>query len=404
MTRDIIIIGTGAYFMNLVQPGIPLLQHDGIVRALITVDTAPRDEDKVMPALRSSRHIVRGNRPLSAVVDGIDVPEPFVILGHSNELHTPEAAELLDNARCSPRVLIEKPYAITFSQKEALQATLQQHEGRVGLLEYYLNMKAVPLLWFGGVVAKDSFYAKALKQRSDTTLDALAGRMEEYIGTPLHVISDCLEGEGGYGTVRGRNSSLVDRDKGGGMIQDLGHHALSPLIALEGYLGKLKLQDLRFAHCSEYVRESQDEFHLPTSRIGESYAEMDYATDKGVSVKVALGKYVENGTNQRRITIVGTRGVVLYDMTKNILAYQRGDATEKTGPMIESDKVTLPKYLPTIQGALETMEGRNPFAFNPFNVAMRAQEHVLNLVAAKELYQERTVHYRAGAMHDTIFR
>ena len=404
MVRDLILVGAGAYFKDLAAPSVRLMQQRGAVGTFITVETQPIDG--------SDLHVVREpQQPLSAVVDDLvatgKTPErPLVLLAHPNHLHTPESADLLKNARSKPDVLIEKPYAITVEQMIYLDLLLDRHMGRVGTLEYYLTMKGVPLLLAGGVVRPGTFYwtEPVLKLRSDRTLDQIAGSLRESIGDPLYVVSDVLEGEGSYGTIAHRNSSLVDARQGGGMIQDLGHHALSPLLALQDYLGTLSLVDVRTAFCDTYERFAIETFGIPPEHIGESFAKMRFTTDRDVDVDVAVGKYVENGTNQRRIVITGTRGVMIYDMTKNVLSIQRGDAVDKTVPLLEADKSGAPKYYPVIRAAVDTMNGNNPFTFEPFDVAMDAQRYVFNILedAQAENHPRGRTHYRAGTMHDEI--
>jgi len=191
------------------------------------------------------------------------------------------------------------------------------------------------------------------------------------------------------------------------MIQDLGLHALTPLMGLEHSIGTIdvsNLQGIRVAYCEEY-KAAAKERGVPEEYVGESYAELDLCTGKNVPVRVRLGKYVENGQNQRRIIIVGTRGTVLYDMTNNVLAFQRGDKTDGVTPLLESDKTgkVVPKYLAVLRAGMEFLEGRNPFTFNPMSVAYEAQGIVLRALNLSQT-SDTGVTYKQGAMHETILK
>lgn len=186
------------------------------------------------------------------------------------------------------------------------------------------------------------------------------------------------------------------------MIQDLGHHAITTLMGLENILGSItkeSLRDVRVATCTEYL-QSAIRRGIPEAEVGESYAEINLETSTGLPIKVSLGKYVENGQNQRRVVIVGTKGVVTYDMTNNILAFQHGDTAIGSGPLLEADKRGVPKYLAVLRAGLEIVEGRSPFLFDPTKVCYQAQELVL---AALQAHPLQNTTYRQGQMHDTIF-
>jgi len=398
MARALIVVGAGNCWTDLVQPSSKSLQQLGLIGDIVTVDIVPKDQGAV------SRHVIREQgQDLSNLIDGLGYPEPYVILSHPNQLHTPDAKELVEYSQSNPRILIEKPYATDSQQMMDLENLIGSGQSKIGLLEYYLTMKAIPLLLFGGVVDNNSFYFEnngILKMRAEGKLTDYSGRLEDTIGKPLFVVSEILEGEGKFGTIAHRNIDLVDKVNGGGMIQDLGQHAITSLMALSGHIGQIKfVRDVKIAYCEEYV-EFAKKNNVDDSRIAESYAEIDFETTTGVPVHVSLGKYVENGTNQRRILIAGTRGVILYDLTNNILGLQKGDDNSRVRPLIEADKVGMPRYLAVLRAGMETLEGRSPFKFDPVKVAFDAQGLIFE-VLNKEPSARRN--YADGAMHDTIF-
>ena len=400
MARDIIIVGAGNYWFNLVQPALPKLKSANLVNRITTIDITEQSP------IEGTTHFIRQKeQPLSKVLDKIDYENPFVILSHANNLHTSDAVEVMENAKSKPKLLIEKPYSTNNHELTELEELLKNEEGNIGLLEYYLTMKGIPLLIFGGAVKEESFYftdKSTIKELTPNALIEQNGKIREMIGQPIHIISETLEGEGSYGTIEHRNLSLVDRTLGGGMIQDLGQHSLTPLMALEDYLGRIdssSLKELKVAFCKEYTDFAKSK-GIPEDRIGESYAELKFVSSKKIPVDVCLGKYVEKGNNQRRIIILGTRGTVIYDMTNNILAYQHKDDNKNVKPLLEAEKKGA-KYLAVLRAGIEYIEGRNPFFFNPAKVAFEAQKIILSSL---DFSPAQKAEYDQGEMHDEIFR
>ena len=163
MPRHLVMVGTGNYWKGLVKPSLEALTKQGLISGVTTIDISADPE--------SPDHRIREEgQPLSEIVDSLGQEEPYVLLAHPNQLHTPDAKDILENTRSNPRVLIEKPYAIDDSQLQTMGTLLKAHTTRLALLEYYLTMKGVPLLVFGGAVKTESFYFDAngiLKVRSE---------------------------------------------------------------------------------------------------------------------------------------------------------------------------------------------------------------------------------------------
>ena len=400
MPRNLIIVGAGNYWFNLVQPALPKLIESGLVNKVTTIDITEQN-----PIEGVEQVVRKKEQPLYEVVDKIGYDNPLIILSHANNLHTPEAVDVMENAKSKPKLLIEKPYAINSEDLNALKDLLEREKENTGLLEYYLTMKGIPLLVLGGLVKKDSFYfadKTIIKELTSNALEEQNGKIREAIGNPIYALSETLEGEGSYGTIEHRNLSLVDRILGGGMIQDLGQHSLTPLMALEDYIGKIdtaSLKEVKVAHCKEYLDFAKSR-GIPKDRTGESYAELKFVTSSGVLLDVCLGKYVEKCSNQRRIIILGTRGTVIYDMTNNILSYQHGDDNKNIKPLLEADKKGA-KYLAVLRAGIEYLEGRNPFSFNPAEIAFEAQKIVLNSLLVPPAQK---AEYQQGTMHDEIFK
>lgn len=395
--ENIIVVGAGECFTKLVHPGLKALQEDGFVERITTVDILPKSFDGV-------RHIVRDEKiPISEIVDSFGYESQAVIFAHPNQFHTPEAVELITNSRSNPKLLLEKPYSISASEFKELQTLIRQNSGRIGLMEYYLNMKAGPLMIFAGLVKPDSFYftdKKLIKELVPNALLRYAGKLKEMVGVPLVVYSDLLEGGKLTGTIDHRTSSLVDTRLGGGMIPDLGIHEIAPILALEEYLGKItlsSLKDVKTAKCREYM-QSSIERGIPQEFIGESYAEITLETSTGIPVHVALGKYVQKGNDERYLRIIGTKGTLIYDMTDCILRFKKINTKQKQ-EFLQADK-TGTKYKAVVQSALEYVNGNNAFTFDPRDVALQAEAIVLEALTKKP---SQTALYIQGAMNNTIF-
>jgi predicted dehydrogenase len=396
MQKDIIVVGAGECFTKLIHPGLIELQKEGLVERITTIDILDKRFDGV-------RNIVRTDKPISEIVDSLGYESPAVIFAHPNQFHTPEAVELIENSHSKPKLLLEKPYSISTSELRTFQELIRKNGGRIGLMEYYLNMKAGPLMIFAGLAKPESFYftdEKLIKELEPNALLRYAGKLDEIIGNPLFVFSNLLEGQGLTGEIEHRTKSLVDTRIGGGMIQDLGHHAISSIIALEEYLGKLttdSIRNVKTAKCKEYIKSSIER-GIPLEYIGESYAEMSLVTSKGIPVDVALGKYVQNGTNERYLFIYGTKGNMEYDMTDCKLKFTpRGEASKQVLQANKNDT----KYKAVVRSALECISGNNPFTFDPFDVALTAQAIALK---ALDMVPSQTAIYSNGAMNNTIFR
>ena len=171
VARDLIIIGTGDYYTHLVAPAVVSLRKQGLISSVITVDL----EVKERPL--GVKHVVRQpGQAITELVDQLGLDEPIIILSHANELHATEAYELL-GASSKPRILIEKPYAIHQKDLTTLRDVLDHSGDRVGLLEYYLLMKGIPLLAFGGVIKQDSFFFE-----DNGILKSSRGDIREYVG------------------------------------------------------------------------------------------------------------------------------------------------------------------------------------------------------------------------------
>jgi len=406
MNTNLIMVGVGDYWKGFAKPTLAAMESEGLINLLANVDINPRSLSENYP----KEHYVRGiNQPLSKLLAEKKELNPVVILGHLNHLHTPDAEDLVRN---DFPVLIEKPYSVDREQLELLKRLIAENPTKVALAEYYLTMKAAPLLIASGQIKEDSFYFEkegiiktheGLSSFADNPA-ALKGKLQEIVGKPKYVYCDLLEGEGSTGRVEHRGIDLADLKKGGGMIHDLGIHAFSPLFALEDYIGEIDVDfsegEVKTALCQEYKKWAEEHCRLSEERIGESYAEISLVTSTGIPVKAALGKYVLKQKNQRRLIIVGDEGQAMLDMSGCSLYLSQGDGPFKK--VLEAPKSSNSKYYPVIRSALESLTGNTPFTFDSTAVALKTQEFNLSLVEKASHLRNRPI-YKAEASPKEIF-
>ena len=406
MGKNLIMVGMGDYWKSIAKATLQTMETESLTHLLSTVDIKPREEEEIFPA----EHRIRASdQLLSALLADLKDQDPVVILGHANDLLTPDAQDLAEHGFS---VLVEKPYAINQEQLQVLKSVIAENPTKISLAEYYLTMKAVPLLVAAGKIKRESFYfAKdgLLKAHEGlpsfaTTPQNLAGKLQECVGKPTYIYSDILEGEGNTGKVSHRGIALVDITRGGGMLQDLGVHALSPLVALEDYIGQIDPNfyegKVKTALCDEYQAWAAHHFGLDEKNIGESYAELSFATSSGVLIKVAVGKYVLKQRNQRRIVIVGDEGQAMLDMSRCVLHLSYGDDSFKK--VLEAPKLPASKYYSVIRSGLELLYRKNPFTFDAASIALKAQEITLSAVE-KASHQKTRSFYKSESLPRDIF-
>ncbi len=264
-------------------------------------------------------------------------------------------------------------------------------------------MKCAPLLFFAGLMHKESYYT------ADTLITGASqevyGKLQECIGDAREVHVNVLEGDHACGSVDHRDPYLCDRTAGGGMIQDLGMHACTPLVALEPYFGKIMFNSLRVAYCDSYLNHARNILQLSNENIAETYGEMQGTTSKNVHIHIAVGKYVF-GYNERSMRITGTKGVVRYDLTNNILVLEQKDHVPlkhfktMTTPLLFAKK-TETKFYPVLRSALEIARNNNPFFFDLNVVALRSQKYLLE--AGERVPKTISVTYKKDAIAGNIF-
>lgn len=342
---------------------------------IATIDITPRETqfeyNEVEPP-----HYIRRSEPLSILIqEQITQEKPIVLLAHANDYHAFDAIELQTN---NFPVLLEKPYAL--DETELIDISRHFDDYKKGaLLEYYLMMKAAPLLYGFGKIPQNSFYtnendifiARQGLSNFGKQISSIHGILHDLIGDPQEVLVDILEGEGAASTYEGRGAFFVDKRRGGGVMSDLGIHALAPLFAIEDFIGTISYipDSVRIAQATPYLRMA-DSMGISREYVSESYADFSLITSRGVSIRCRIGKYVL-GRNERSIVMKGSRGHVLLDMNECVL-FVNGE------PILQTPK-NATKYYPVLRAGLGLVIGDTPYLFHPNKVALSSQNTVLKI-------------------------
>ena len=172
------------------------------------------------------------------------------------------------------------------------------------------------------------------------------------------------------------------------MIQDLGLHAIAPLLTLESYLGQVVDSNfdgtVRIARCQEYLDMVGSHFQIPKERIGETYAEIQFTTQIGIPITVLVGKYVL-GRNERNIVVVGDHGILNFDMTRMTASVITNYASTQHLLRLQS---LPPVQYPTIKDAVNELMDNSVLTFNVSANNLRTQEFILNILKSIRYDQE----------------
>lgn len=376
--RDVIVIGCGEHYRLNVGPSLSMMQAAGEINLIATVDVrAPGTP--IFPALNSIPHVIRqDHQSLSACLSQYRDRKPVAILAHPHEYHAADASDLLV---AGFDVILEKPYAITSDDLETVRHLVSRYPLQIALAEYYLMMKAAPLLQCAGLLNADSFYLTepGYLESPEIPVENAAGMLAS-IGRPRTVLLDILEGEGTTGQFEHRGRQFADSRRGAGVILDLALHALAPLMALNEWLGCIPTDvnpAVEAAVCGQYLRFARNTYGVPAQYVPETYAELSFATTKGVSISVAVGKYVPPGRNQRRLIVIADEGEAILDLTSCELSVGFGD--ELPSPLLKSPKDAGSKYRAVIRACLAQLGGNSPYRFSSNEISLRSNEVALNI-------------------------
>lgn len=401
---NLILVGVGDHYRANVGPSLVAMENNNEVKLIATVDLVPTTDATTLMG-RQVPHVVRmPGESLPGCLSSYRQEDPVVLLAHSHDWHARDALALLT---AGFRVIVEKPYAMTTGEILLLRDALHKSPERLALAEYYLMMKAAPLLHVAGLLRSTGFYLteKGYLQRmadEGASLEAMAGLLDR-IGRPRFVYVDVLEGEGDTGRFEHRGRQFADMRVGIGVILDLAIHALAPLIALDGRLGTLPTTSnfvVKTGVCDTFLRFAGSTYRVPPEFVPETYAELAFTTSSGIPVFMAVGKYVLQNANQRRIVIVGDEGTALLDMSTCTLSLAVHD--ECPSILLSSPKRRDSKYRAVLRASLLKLQGVSPYNFDPSEVALHANELALRFYACAREESSTRRHYLPGASPGTI--
>lgn len=401
--ENTIVVGTGDLYYRFLAPTLDYMNKNREINILATVDIKPKPlNDELFP---KTKHIIRTeNQKLSELLADFKDMNPVVILGHAHHFHLSDAKDLLLNGF---KVVVEKPYSVSKSELDELKILLKKFNNRIVLLDYYLKRKAIPLIHVFGAINKGNFYHNTeevmlAKEMGKTKLD-FYGKIKNLIGDPVSVKAYILEGNDDSGRLENRGIHLYNVKYGGGMIHDLGLHAVAPLFLMKNYIGeidkKFKNGKVRIAQSREYLNKSMNLYPLSEKEVAETYAEFVFSTSKKVPVSIFVGKYVSNIEDQKKIVIVGKKGSLKMDLYKNVLYLMENNREKKIIELVNSKHL---RYYPVIKSAIEILNKRNPFKFDVNKVLFDSQEFILNVVSKSR--QKNTIRiYNSGEEYYNVF-
>merc|ERR1712098_924080 len=116
------------YYAKTLAPVLALLQKEGFLNVVVTVDSAER---RPCVALAEVDHRRREPEiPLRNLIADLKPLNPMVILSHANLYHATDAADLVQHGF---RVILQKPYAINQDELQILENILDHYPQRLAL-------------------------------------------------------------------------------------------------------------------------------------------------------------------------------------------------------------------------------------------------------------------------------
>ena len=166
------------------------------------------------------------------------------------------------------------------------------------------------------------------------------------------------------------------------MLQDMGIHALIPLFALEKYLGKVDKSfikgSVRLAESKEFYNLAKSKYNLPDNFIGETYAEIEMATEQKIPITISVGKYIADSPTQKDLVLKGTKGKIDLNMHENFMHIYRGNDLIDRIDLVNTKRN---RYYPVIRNGMEYFSGQNPSLSIPSSdIQISSQELILNII------------------------
>jgi len=399
---NIIVVGTGDVFHRFLAPSLEILELQQLLKGLVTVDIKKREPLEYLS--EKIEHRVRTpGQALNDLISDLKEKNPIIILAHDNDFHYQDTKELISNGF---RVMLEKPYVVNRKQFDSLKTLHNENPGKIFFMEYYLMRKMSPLFLLSGMINQNSFYLEKeeiFRERETTkSLSSYAGRLKEILGEPISVMINILESQRDSGRLDHRGSHVFDIRRGGGMIQDMGVHSFMPIFVLEDYLGAIDKSfaeaKIKTARCDEFEHVAKLKYNIPEEFRGETYAEIDLVTKKGIPIKVAVGKYTADAFAQKNLVLQGEKGKIDLNMHENFMHIYSGNVLIDRIDLVNTKRN---RYYPVIRTGLEYFKNKNPFSIDLSKTQLDAQELVINILErAKE---NNSVGYKGGEYRHNIF-
>lgn len=380
--ENVIAVGTGDVFHRFIAPSLEILELQQLLKVLATVDIKKRASLEYLS--EKIEHRVRvSEEPLSELLADLKPKNPIVLLAHDNDLHYQDAKDLINSGY---KVMLEKPYVVNQSELGNLKELISQAPNQIFLMEYYLMRKMSPLLLLAGIIKPGSFYIgseEVFRERETyRDLKEYAGKLEDILGDPVSIKIGILESQGDSGKLDHRGAHVFDIRRGGGMLQDMGIHALIPLFALEKYLGKVDKSfikgSVRLAESKEFYNLAKSKYNLPDNFIGETYAEIEMATEQKIPITISVGKYIADSPTQKDLVLKGTKGKIDLNMHENFMHIYRGNDLIDRIDLVNTKRN---RYYPVIRNGMEYFSGQNPSLSIPSSdIQISSQELILNII------------------------
>lgn len=404
--EKMIVVGCGEHFRSNLAPALRILENRGVVDVIATVDVDNVIVDTSAVFEHQVRHLMRrANQSLSILLKEFAQQNPIILLAHSNSWHTLDTVDLVSKGF---RIILEKPYAINDSEIKILKTLYTTYPNQIAFAEYYLTMKAMPLLYAAGLLSYESFFSQSpdylMSFSKLNSIENFCGILK-VIGQPRMVYCDILEGEGLTGTFHHRGRDFFDRRYGGGVIMDLAIHALAPLIALERYIGflpEIGAVSVQEAYCDIYLNHAKHHHKVPSRYIAESFAEIHFTTLASIPITLLIGKYVLPNANQRRLIIIGDEGEALLDMSNCTLMI--GERDQCPSEILRTPKYSDSKYVPVLLTSISVLRGHSPYIFDPNKVAFSSQEFALAISNSIRPHTKDKLIYQASATPRQIYQ
>jgi predicted dehydrogenase len=396
---SLVVVGAGTHYKRTLFPSIRMLQAEGLVKLVATVDLEGTRTPSPNHLLRSAKQQLSQLLEADRRFKNLNF-KPLVYLAHAHDLHTPDAIDLIS---AGFRVAIEKPYSVSLSELRSLLPNIK--DSQAFLAEYYLMTEAAPLLRALDLIAPHSFFIRerSLWLSGPKLITVETHGLANLIGNIRLIHAEIIEGSGRTGTFEGRGPQFADRRRGGGVIMDLGVHVLAPLVAIASLIGDLngKFQCVESAVCREFVSYAK-KLGISPEDIPETYSHATTVTSAGIPIHLQVAKYTPKQRNQRRLVIFGDGGEARLSMTGATLYVGRGD--DPPGRVWKLRKRQSTKFVPVLRTMVESLAGIPSYKFNVNEVCYLSQYLALKWRRTSDGRCTLLPRYKEGAELEDISR